>query len=128
MPFLGEAKYVDCEDGVNVDLLEPLFYRLAGCYAGGWWFMEFAIPAGYRTDFATVPWILRLIYPRRGPWNRSAILHDYLCEQTNIDRFLADAIFRIAMAEERRIPLWRRVSMYYGVRVWWVIRKMLGAV
>jgi len=80
----------------------------------GW--MEIVVPAGFLTDFASVPRFFWRIFPPIGDYWRSAILHDYLYSQACIcSRFLADSIFRDAMFADR-VPLWLRVPMYYAVR------------
>ncbi len=78
------------------------------------------VPKGTITDFATVPWGLRWLVPQMGRYNPATVLHDHLCRRKDCKRFMADAIFRNAMAE-LGVPLWRRVLMYYGVRIYAVI-------
>lgn len=74
------------------------------------------IPAGFITDFASVPRFLWPIFPPTGPWCEASVLHDYLYAHHFCSRFLADALFREAMYE-LKVPLWRRVGAYYAVRV-----------
>ncbi len=82
---------------------------------------EVCVPSGTFTDFASVPKFLWWIFPPMGKWNRAALVHDYLCHLDGCSRFLADAIFREAMAV-LGVPVWRRVSMYYAVRMYAVLR------
>ncbi len=82
--------------------------------------LKVRIPVGTETDFASVPRCLWWICPPMGRWNRAALVHDYLCRLDGCSRFLADAIFREAMAV-LGVPWWRRVSMYYAVRLYAVI-------
>ena len=80
------------------------------------------IPRGFVTDFASVPWFLWPIFPPSGEWCEAAVLHDYLYSRQPCSRFLADALFREAMFQ-LKVPLWRRVAIYYGVRVFgWLFR------
>lgn len=51
-------------------LREPLRYRGRT--------QEFTVPAGSRTDFASVPRVLAWLVPKLGRFARPAILHDYL--------------------------------------------------
>jgi len=37
------------------------------------------IPAEFISDCATTPWILWRFAPPFGPWNRAAVVHDFLC-------------------------------------------------
>lgn len=43
----------------------------------------FTVPAGFVTDFATVPWWSRLLTPATGKWTRAAVVHDLLCDGLN---------------------------------------------
>ena len=78
------------------------------------------VAKGTITDLATVPWCLRWLVPQMGRYNPATVLHDHLCRRKDCRRFLADAIFREAMAV-LKVPLWRRVMMYYGVRIYAVL-------
>ena len=117
MPFLSQAHYEEVDDGgtgrPTVRLTHFLVYALTT--NGGE--LKVKVPAGFVTDLATTPRILWPIFPPWGRWNRAAILHDYLCVHRTCSRFLADALFREAM-KDLGVPLWRRVIMYYAVRIW----------
>jgi hypothetical protein len=76
------------------------------------------VPAGYRTDFATVPWFFRRIFPQDGPWTLAAVVHDYLVDKrfADIDSARSALIFLEAM-ETLGVPVVVRKTMYYGVRL-----------
>ncbi|MBX9706865.1 MAG: DUF1353 domain-containing protein [Caulobacteraceae bacterium] len=57
-----------------VELLEPLEYRVGGEDSG----QIIVVPAGFVTDFASVPFGVRNLFPALGPWGRPAIIHDFL--------------------------------------------------
>ncbi len=104
---------VDPAGRSEYELIEPLVFdqRLNG---GG---LKFTVPRGFVTNLASTPRPLWSIFPPAGKWNRAAILHDYLySRQADCSRFLADALFREAMAT-LGVPWWRRVLMYYAVRL-----------
>jgi hypothetical protein len=80
---------------------------------------RFVVPAGFRTDFATVPRPVTWLVPRFGAYTLAAILHDWLCSEgirsgvvTSRD---ADGIFRRVMRESG-VPVLRRWLMWAGVR------------
>ena len=73
------------------------------------------VPAGFETDFASVPRWLWPIFPPTGKWCEAAVMHDYLYT-TTCSRFLADALFREAMYISG-VPWYQRVAMFYAVRV-----------
>ena len=102
------------------EIVEPLEFA-ANMPNGG--AIRVTVPAGFRTDFASVPRILWPIFPPYGQYTRAAILHDYLCEQRGkCSRFLADAIFREAM-RQLKVPVCRRVAMYYAVRFYGALTR-----
>jgi Protein of unknown function (DUF1353) len=87
---------------------------------------RFVIPAGFRTDFASVPRWATPVVPRMGVHTRAAIVHDYLCALLRGDRAWpdglaltasdADGIFRRIMREEGT-SLQRRWVAWAAVRV-----------
>ncbi len=119
MPFLSQACYEEVETDGNrpcVKLTQDLTYVR---YTNGGQ-IRVIVPRGTVTDLATTPRILWPIFPPWGRWNASAILHDYLCVHRVCSRFLADALFREAMKDDG-VPLWRRVTMYYAVRLYAIV-------
>lgn len=73
------------------------------------------VPAGYVTDFASVPRALWAVFPPHGPWAKAAIVHDYLYDYAIGTRARADLIFLEAM-QVLGVPRWRRYLMYWAVR------------
>ena len=100
---------------------------------------RWTIPAGFVTDFASIPAWAQPLLPRTGKHNRAAVLHDYLyriavgiipscrlCSYKSVvdpacklppwlPRKDADRIFLRAM-RELFVPEWRARAMYLGVR------------
>lgn len=80
----------------------------------------FTIPAGYVTDFATVPPFMRWLVETYGPYTRAAIVHDWLISEEIPARRVtsrdADGIFRRIMREEGT-PMFKRWIMWAAVRV-----------
>ncbi len=99
------------------------------------------VPAGFETDFASIPWGLWNLFPPLGPWARPAIIHDFLYATRGggwwappganrrkwitgphaprrYSRADADAIFLEAMTVvDPSVPAWRRTVMYRAVRM-----------
>lgn len=92
------------------------------------------VPAGFVTDFASIPWWARWVLSPTGKHNRAAVLHDYLyriavgrIESTTdpaavrddlpawLSRRDADRIFLRAL-RELGVPEWQARTMYLGVR------------
>jgi uncharacterized protein DUF1353 len=93
------------------EVLEPLVYHGNRD--------TFVVPAGFLTDFASVPRVVVWLFPRVGRYTLAAVLHDWLTSvglQTGvIDSRDADGVFRRVMAE-LQVPPVRRWLMWAGVR------------
>lgn len=52
------------------------------------------VPAGFETDFASIPWPLRnWCKPTDSRWAKAAVVHDFLCTRKVYCRSLADTLF-----------------------------------
>ena len=91
--------------------VDPLVYRGRS--------QRFVVPAGFRTDFASVPRVVTWLFPRFGAYTLAAILHDWLVTEGLRTRAVtsreADGIFRRVMRESG-VPVLRRWLMWAGVR------------
>lgn len=79
-------------------------------------FIDVKVPAGFKTDFASIPRILWRVLP---PWDkhkRAAVIHDFLYQTGATSRWMADSLFYEAM-KTLNVPVWKRVVMWLGVRV-----------
>lgn len=118
-PFrVEEVEGLSREGRACVRLLEPLRYHVGAEDS----LEVIIVPAGFVTDFASIPMGLRNTFPPLGPWARAAILHDFLYDQggqlpgKSYSRAEADGIFREAM-QVLKVPAWRREVMYRAVRL-----------
>ena len=84
-----------------------------------WGTTKITVPAWFVTDFASIPWLLRLIIPKLGRWNKAAVVHDYLYQKQPawFTRKVADVVFRDAMRDSGVKP-WKYNLMYLAVRMW----------
>lgn len=83
----------------------------------------FVVPAGFPTDFATVPRSVVWLLPTYGDYTKAAILHDYLWCTGATSRADADGLFRRAM-RELGVSVPRRWMMWAAVRT---VSLMRGA-
>jgi hypothetical protein len=74
------------------------------------------VPAGFVTDFASVPRVPLAFLLCGDTAHKAAVLHDYLYSQGGTDRSYADAVLRAGMAADGE-PAWRRWAMWAAVRV-----------
>ncbi|CCG02967.1 DUF1353 domain-containing protein [Blastococcus saxobsidens] len=111
MPFEVGDVVVRTLDDEHWGVVEPLVYRGTRD--------RFVVPAGFRTDFATVPRVVVWLVPRFGRYTAAAILHDWLCtvgiESGVVTAREADGVFRRVLRESG-VPVVRRWLMWCGVR------------
>lgn len=73
------------------------------------------VPAGFDTDFASVPRGLWNLVPPDGPYTPAAVIHDWLYRHSHLDRKTCDAVFLEAM-KVCQTPLWQRTLIWSAVR------------
>ena len=98
-------------DGRRWRLVEPFEY-----YRTGTEHLRYEVPAGFVTDFASVPRLLWPILPPYGRYGKAAVLHDWLYRSALVDRDEADFIFKEAM-EILGVAQWKTRLLYWGVRI-----------
>lgn len=88
-------------------LLEPVVFQsdIVG---------EVVVPAGFTTDFASVPRLPGAYLLTGNRAHRAATVHDYLLEHSDIRRDIIDRVFREAMLD-CGIPIAIVTEMYAGV-------------
>ena len=78
------------------------------------------VPVGFVTDFASVPFGVRNLFPRDGKWTKAAIPHDYLYFTLGLhgkySRKECDKIF-LEIMEVLNVSWIQRHVMYRAVRV-----------
>jgi hypothetical protein len=109
---------VEDNDGFPFVLLEPLVYDSALLQR------TIVVPAGFKTDYASIPRILWVALPPVGRYDKDAVVHDFLYQHNGVTRKQADDVLREAM-EVSRVRRSQRDTIYAGVRVggWWTWRK-----
>lgn len=96
-------------DGDTWLLMQPLIYEAKNG-------TRYTVNAGVTTDLASIPRFFWRFYPKSGPWNEAAVLHDCRYTEQDVTRAEADALFLEAMEWLNVKPSTRRI-FYYGVRV-----------
>lgn len=74
------------------------------------------VPSGFKTDFATVPKILRWLIPPMGKYSWAAVVHDFLLVN-GYDRDYARLVLS-ACLKELDSKGWRRAAIVGGVWLW----------
>lgn len=91
------------------ELLAPLRYELEPGRV-------ITVPAGFYTDFASIPRIFYLTTPPVGAYDAAGVLHDYLYYAQATTRERADQIFLRAMAD-CGVGWYTRHKMFLAVRL-----------
>ncbi len=75
------------------------------------------VPAGYRTDFASIPRFFHRVLPPVGKYSRAAVVHDWLCDVRPplCKSDTAADIFREAMVDLGVSP-WKIGIMVFAVK------------
>lgn len=109
--FTDPLKVTPMPDGRTWKLLEEFDYHIGAETSPD----VIHVPAGFVTDFASVPFIFWAIFPSWGKYGKAAIIHDFLYQSKIRTRLEADAIFVEAMGV-LGVSKWRQFLMYWGVR------------
>jgi hypothetical protein len=95
-------------DGEHFMLIRPLVV----------WFGEGAdslvVPAGFVSDLASIPRVAQSLIPKLGPYNRAAIVHDYLYWTQCCSRREADVIF-LKMMKDLGVSFFTRKALFFSV-------------
>lgn len=73
------------------------------------------VPAGFITDFASIPRVFWRILPPTDTYGKAAVIHDRLYDLGIKTREECDKIFLDAM-EVLGVPAWKRYTMYWALR------------
>ncbi len=73
------------------------------------------VPEGFKTDLASIPWLFRRILPKSGPYNKSTVIHDFICKNKLFSWSRCADIFLEAMQFEG-VGYVKRYTMYWAVR------------
>lgn len=100
----------DANDDGNWVLVQPLIYQSNVAK------QTFTVPAGFETNFASVPRIPFVYDYAGGRANEAAALHDFLYTTCPVTRSMADAVLREASILTG-VGVWRSNVMWLGVRL-----------
>lgn len=90
-------------------LTAPLVYRSVVAA------QTITVPAGFGTDFASVPRVPLAYWLCGGIGERAAVVHDYLYRSGSLPREICDAVYREAMLIDG-VARWRVYLMWAMVR------------
>ena len=106
--FLSPLQVEELADNRH-KLLVPLVYQsdVAG--------RTFTVPAGFVTDYASVPRVIFAYWIAGGTANEAAVVHDFLYQSHQTEKRLADRVF-LEAALVTGNPRWRAYAMYQAVK------------
>ena len=74
------------------------------------------VPAGFVTDFASIPRFFWRVLPPTGEYGKAAVIHDNNYRvTTTVSQKMADDVFLEGM-RDLNVPAWKALVMYWGVR------------
>lgn len=81
------------------------------------------VPAGYVTDFASVPRLFWIMFPPDGKYTKAAVIHDYLCDNPKKfthTRKQTDYVFLTAMLESG-VSRFKSFILFSAVRFYAIV-------
>lgn len=108
-PLLVNIEQGEVEGRGLARLIGKFDYHV-GSYPSRW---VITVPAGFETDFCSIPRFAMPFFPVLGRAAKAAVVHDYICRR--FSRRITAGIFLEAMTVLRVPPL-RRRFMYLAVR------------
>lgn len=79
MPFVGALQLEEIQESDDFKLLKPIDYLSNSAD------ILVRVPAGFRTDLASIPRLLRPFFNRNGKSKKAAVIHDYLYDDEEVD-------------------------------------------
>ncbi len=110
--FTRPLEVTPLDDGVTWRLTKPFDYHVGRLDSG----FLVHVPAGFETNFASVPRGLWWLISPTGRHGKAAVVHDYLYSTHCYSKIIADAIFVEAM-EVLGVSRWKRNAMWKAVRL-----------
>ncbi len=89
----------------------PVVRLLSGFLAQG-----YCVPPGFKTDFASIPTVIRWLIPVFGRSCRAAVLHDWLCH-IGVPKAERSRLFLAQMLADK-VPAWQAQLQYLAVAAW----------
>lgn len=77
---------------------------------------EYTVPAGFITDFASIPRLLRGIFKRNGKSRKPSVFHDHMVRNNWKTRECADRMFK-QMLLDVGMSKWRAQIYFIGVTI-----------
>jgi hypothetical protein len=96
-------------DGRNWIVRQPLIYTIGISKD------SLTVPAGFVTDFASIPQVFHSLLRQNGNYLLPAVVHDYLYWKQTCTREQADQILWLGMIENK-VPAYQRAPIYVAVR------------
>jgi hypothetical protein len=116
--FRAPLQIQPSNDQLSFILLSPFSYWTGIGEGFGY---EITVPAGFITDFASIPKFLWNIRPPMGLYGKAAVIHDWLYQNSGnvgkftYDRKTCDNIFLQAM-KDSEVPNYISYLLYHAVR------------
>lgn len=82
----------------------------------------FTVPAGFQTNFASVPRILQLFFRKKDVYSAASVLHDYLYASKEVSKKEADEILEegmiVAGSSKTTAKIFHLAVKFFGYSSW----------
>lgn len=99
------------DDGKTFTILQAFDYQIGDDPE-----RRIVVPAGFETDFASVPQLFWNILPPWGIYGKAAVLHDWNYHRQEFNRKFCDDLLMESMTT-LGVSGWKRWAIYMGVRL-----------
>lgn len=96
-------------------LLKPFKLDIESTKPDGVMHQCYRLPAGFTSDFASMPLASQLLLGGRDDFLLSSLVHDAMCNE-KLEQFIANGVMRILMQVEG-VALWRRWLIYQTLMI-----------
>lgn len=93
-------------DGCKWEVHQPFEYHL-GVLGGP---ERVLIPAGFITDFASIPRMLWPVLPPTGQYGKAAVIHDWLYQHRTVEVYPSTTVMGAPLVQSNTIPTMRLVD------------------
>lgn len=79
--------------------------------------MTLSVPAGFETDFASIPQAIRSMLPQLGRWTAPAVVHDWLYYTGMLNSQSASDDALNQLMKEANVRTFNRLAIYSGLKI-----------
>lgn len=102
---------VEAVDDTDWKIIEEFDYYIGAVDSNAY----VSVPAGYITDFASIPRVFWSILPPWGPYGKAAVIHDFLCSDKYYMQRVAGVVSKVPVTRKRADDIFLEAMTVLGV-------------